>query len=235
MYWECGKGKVCSLFISPISFSTLYLPFPTFLHDPEPGLFPFPLLLSSSCWMARAWGRFAWWRSVRYWRLEPESPICRRSGSWPWPGGPLAGGREDNEWRVEWWLDLPGSWCSAGSLGWTDRPCCSGSSPGNPRNHRLSPTVTSLLYSDLHPDVPGQLSAGPDNSDLEISHSELMLVATSLLLTNFPRISGHQLLECPPHLPAGRSGLLLAPAPHQVHLPAGEDGGCGLRLAYLRC
>ena len=59
-------------------------------------------------------------------------------------------------------------------------------------------------------------------------------MATSLLLTNFPRISGHQLLEGPPHLPAGRSGLLLAPAPHQVHLPAGEDGGGGRRLTDLR-
>ena len=94
----------------------------------------------------------------------------------------------------------------------------------------------ALLDSDLHPDVPGQPSAGPDTSQLEISHSDLLVVvvAASLLFTKLPRISGNQLLQGPPHLPAGSSGLLLALAAHQVDLPAGEDGGGGRRLPDLR-
>ena len=86
--------------------------------------------------------------------------------------------------------------------------------------------------TDLHPDVPGELSAGPDTAHLEISQPYL-LTEIHLLLANFSRIFGHQLLQGPPHLPAGRSRLLLALAPHHVDFPASEDGGAGQRLTDL--
>ena len=88
--------------------------------------------------------------------------------------------------------------------------------------------------TDLHPDVPGELSAGPDTPHLEVSDCDLLVALTAAPLTDLSRVPGYQLLYGPPHLPAGDSGLLLAPALHQVHFPAGEDGGRGPGLTDLR-
>ena len=87
--------------------------------------------------------------------------------------------------------------------------------------------------TDLHPDVPGELSAGPETPHLEIFNLDLPVAEAALPLTDLSWIARHQLLETPANLPAGHPRLRLALALHHVHLPRGEDRSRGRGVTDL--